>query len=82
MLITEKITMFIAAWMVFILIVTLDAKLEIFFILIFIGFLTVKVFTDRFTFTHLKNRMNIFIFVFFIVFMIIIGKKIISFLGI
>ncbi len=82
MLISEKITMFIAAWMVFILIVTLDAKLEIFFILIFIGFLTVKVFVDRFTFTRLKNRMNIFIFVFFIVFMIIIGKKIISFLGI
>ena len=82
MLISEKITMFIAVWMVFILIVALDAELEIFFILVFIGFLTVKVFADRFTLTRLKNRMNIFIFVFFIVFMIIIGKKIISFLSI
>lgn len=82
MLISEKITLFIAAWMVFILIITIDVKFEIFFILIFIGFLTVKVFADRFILTRLKNRMNIFVFVFLIVFMIIIGKKIISFLSI
>ena len=82
MLISEKITMFIAAWMVFILIIAIDVKFEIFFILIFIGFLTVKVFAGRFTITRMKNRMNIFIFVFLIVFMIIIVKKIISFLSI
>ena len=55
MLISEKITMFIAAWMVFILIITIDVKFEIFFILIFIGFLTVKVFADRFILTRLKD---------------------------
>ena len=80
MLVSEKITLFIAAWMVLILVIAIDVKLEVFFILIFIGFLIVKVFTDPFTLTNLKNRINIFIFVFFIVFMIIIGKKVISFL--
>jgi hypothetical protein len=82
MLISEKITLFIAAWMVFVFFVTIDSIFEIFFVLIFIGFLIVKVFTDRFTPTSLRTRMNIFIFLFFIVFIFLIGKKIISFLSI
>jgi hypothetical protein len=82
MLISEKITLFIAAWMVVVFFVTIDAILEVFFVLIFIGFLIVKVFTDRFTLTNLRFRMNILIFVFFVVFIFLIGKKIISFLSI
>lgn len=82
MLISEKITLFIAAWMVAVLILTIDAIFEIFFILIFIGFLIVKVFTERFTLTNVRFRINILIFMFFIIFIFIIGKKIISFLSI
>lgn len=82
MLISEKITLFIAAWMVVVFFVTIDAILEVFFVLIFIGFLIVKVFTDRFTLANLRFRMNIIIFVFFIIFIFLIGKKIISFLSI
>ena len=82
MLISEKITLFIAAWMVFVFFVTIDAILEVFFVLIFIGLLIVKVFTDRFTLTKLRFRMNIIIFLFFIVFIFLIAKKIISFLSI
>lgn len=82
MLISEKITLFIAAWMVLILFATIDAMIEIFFILIFIGFLIAKVFTERFTLTNLKIRMNIIIFLFFIAFSFIIGKQIIGFLSI
>jgi hypothetical protein len=80
MLISEKITLFMAAWMIIIFFLTIDAIFEIFFILIFIGFLTVKVFTDRFTITPIRNRMNFLIFLFFIVFSLLIGKRIISFL--
>jgi len=80
MLISEKITLFIAIWMVIIFFLTIDTIPEIFFILIFIGLLIVKVFTDRYTPTPLRIRMNIFIFLFFIVFSLIIGKRIISFL--
>ena len=80
MLISEKITLFMAVWMVIIFFLTIDAIFEIFFILIFIGVLIVKVFTDRFTITSLRIRMNILIFLFFIVFSLLIGKRIISFL--
>jgi len=80
MLISEKITLFMAIWMVIIFFLTIDAIPEIFFILIFIGFLIVKVFTDRYTLTPLRIRMNILIFLFFIVFSLLIGKRIISFL--
>jgi len=82
MLISEKMTLFIAAWMVFVFFVTIDAILEVFFVFIFIGFLIAKVFTDRFTLTNLRFKMNVLIFVFFIVFIFLIGKKIISFLSI
>ena len=80
MLVSEKITLFMAVWMVIIFFLTIEAILEIFFILTFIGVLIIKVFTDRFTLTPIKIRMNILIFLFFIIFSLIIGKRILSFL--
>jgi hypothetical protein len=80
MLISEKITLFMAAWMIIIFFLTLNAIIEIFFILIFIGLLIVKVFTDRFTQTYLKIRINILILLFLTIFSLFIGKRIISFL--
>ncbi len=80
MLISEKIILFMTAWMILIFFLTLNAIVEIFFILIFIGFLLVKVFIDRFTRTNLKNRINILILFFLIVFSLIIGERILSFL--
>ena len=82
MLISEKITLFMAIWMVIIFFLTINAILEIFFILIFIGLLIVKVFTDRYTLTPLRIRLNILIFLFFIVFILLITKRIISILNI
>ena len=82
MLISEKITLFMAIWMVIIFFLTIDAIPEIFFILIFIGLLIVKIFTDRYTLTPLRIRLNILIFLFFIVFILLITKRIISILNI
>lgn len=79
---SEKITLFVAAWIIVALFITGNADLEIFFVLIFVGLLIVKEFTDRFTTVHIRHRMNVFIYVFAIVFIVIIGKKIISLLGI
>jgi len=81
MLITEKITLFMAAWMIFIFLLTINIQLEIFFILIFLGFLIAKVFTAQFTPIHLRVRMNLFILIFFIVFIVIISNKIINILN-
>ena len=82
MLMSEKITLFIAAWMIITFLLTMDTHIEIFFILIFIGFLIVIIFTERFALNRFKYRMNIIIFILLIVFIIIIGKTIINFLNI
>ena len=80
-----QITLIITAWilvMFYITGITGKANLEMFFILIFIGFLIVKELTYEFTAVHVKNRMNVFISMFIIVFIVIITKKIISIAGI
>jgi len=81
MLMSEKITLFIAAWMIIIFLISIEIEFEIFFILILIGFLIVKVFTNNLTLSYLKIRMNIFAYAFFIIFIIIIGNKIINILS-
>jgi len=82
LLISEKITLFVVAWVVLMLFVTGDANIEIFIILIFVGLLIAKELTDRFTDIHLKHRMNIFICVFLIIFIAVVGRRIILFLGV
>jgi hypothetical protein len=80
MLLSEKITIVIALWILFVTIVTGVDNLEIFFILIFIGVLIIRELTDVFTSSDLKNRMNLFIYFFLIIFVVIVGRKIMSIL--
>jgi len=82
MLVSEKITLIISIWILTVLIITSDSNYEIFFILIFIGILIIRELTDVFTTFNLKDRMNIFIYIFIIVFIIIVGQKIINILNI
>lgn len=82
MLMSEKITLFIAGWILFVLIITDDANLEIFFILIFIGVLIVRELTDVFSSVNLRDRMNIFIYIFLIIFMVIVGKKVLTIIAV
>jgi len=81
-LMSEKITLIVVAWILIVLLITSDTNLEIFFILIFIGVLIVRELTDIFTTVNLKDRMNVFIYMFILVFIIIVGQKIINILGI
>lgn len=82
MLMSEKITLFVAVWIIVALFITGDADLEVFFVLVLAGMLITKEFTDRFTTVLIRHRMNIFIFLFIIVFILVVGKKIISLLNI
>lgn len=82
MLMSEKITLFAAVWIIVALFITGDADLEVFFVLVLAGMLITKEFTDRFTTVLIRHRMNIFIFLFIIVFILVVGKKIISLLNI
>ena len=82
MLMSEKITLFIAGWILFVLIITGDENLEIFFILIFIGVLIIRELTDVLSSTNLRDRMNIFIYIFLIIFMVIVGKKVLTIIAV
>jgi len=79
---SEKIALVISIWILFVLLITGDANLEIFFILVFIGILIIRELTDIFTTTNIKDRMNLFIYIFLIVFIVIVGKKVLNVLGI
>ena len=82
MLLSEKITIIIGLWILFVMIITGEGNLEIFFILIFIGVLIIRELSDIFTTTDLKQRMNLFIYLFLMVFILIVAKKIISILSV
>lgn len=77
-LLSEKITLIISIWILFLLLITETSNMEIFFVAIFIGLLVIKELSDEFTSKNLKYNLNIFIFAFLMVFIAIIGKKIIS----
>jgi hypothetical protein len=76
---SEKITLYMAVWMIFLLFVISDVELEIFFILVVLGFIIIKELTDRFTTRLFKFKMNVFIFLFMIVFIILVLARIINF---
>jgi hypothetical protein len=78
MLISEKITLVIALWILLVLLITNDTDLELFFVLIFIGVLIIRALTDVFITTTLKHRMNLLIYIFVIIFVVIVGNKIIT----
>jgi hypothetical protein len=80
MLISEKITLAIITWIFLALLITPDTDLDLFFVLIFIGVLIIRALTDVFIPKTLKLRMNLIISVFLIIFVAIIGNKIITIL--
>ena len=82
MLLSVKITLVVTAWILVVLFLTGQENLEIFFILIFIGVLIVRELIDVFSTVNLKDRMSVFIYIFLVIFIFIVGQKIINILGI
>jgi hypothetical protein len=82
MLLSEKVTLVITLWILLVLLFTNDTDLELFFVLIFIGVLILRALTDVYITTTLKHRMNLFISLFIIIFMVIVGNKIITILAV
>lgn len=78
MITSEKITLVIAFWVLLVLLITKDTDFELFFVLIFIGFLIIRALSDVFIPANLKFRMNLIIYVFIIIFIFIVGRKIIT----
>ena len=78
---SKKITLFVIIWIIVALFITGDSAIEIFLILILVGLLIAREFTDRFTTAFLKNRMNIFIIVLIIIFLFLVGIRLINYVG-
>ena len=79
---SEKITLIISIWILFVLIFTGRNNIELFLILIFIGIIAIREFADFFTSVNIKDRLNIFIYTFIVIFLVILGKKILTILSI
>ena len=77
LLISEKITLIVTAFILISLIITIDIALEMFFALIFIGILIGREFTDKIINMKLKTRFDAFIYLCVIIFIVLIGKNII-----
>jgi hypothetical protein len=76
---SEKITLVMIVWMLVMFFMTGEEDLEVFFVLMLIGMLLVREFADDFITVHLKHRMDGFIYVFLIIFIVITGEILISF---
>ena len=79
--ISDKITLTLVIWILFLFFITSDVELEAFFVLIFIGMLVVRELTGELTTIRLKHRMDGFIYLFLMAFIWIIGEKIINVLN-
>ena len=80
MLISEKITFSISLWIVLTLLLTGNENLELFFVLILIGILIIRELSNIFITPNIKDRLNLFIYIFIVIFIIIVGKKIVDIL--
>lgn len=77
-----QITLVMTIWILLMFFITGNASLEIFFTTVILGLLVIKELTDEFTNLYLKKRINIFIFIFFLLFIVIAGERIVSILNI
>jgi predicted RNA-binding Zn-ribbon protein involved in translation (DUF1610 family) len=76
--ISEGITLFLILWVGFFYFITIENSIEIFFIVTYLGILMIKVISNELLTLQVKQRMNILVVAFLLVFIIIVIKRIIS----
>ena len=81
LLFSEKLTLVLSIFILFIFLITDTSSLELFFILIYLGLLIIKELTKDFTPTYLERKLNVFVIGFFIIFIIIIIKRVMAIAG-
>lgn len=74
-----KIIVIIITWILLMFLLTINVDLEILFVLILLGILLIKEFTDKLTSSSFKKRLNIFIFSSLLIFLVLVIKRIINF---
>ena len=79
--IQERIALVLIAWTLLLFLITGPDQIEIFFILVFIGFIITRELTDTLISKPLKHRLDAFIIIFLIAYIFIISEKIINVLN-
>ncbi len=64
------------AWVVFALLLALDAGVEVLLTLILIGVLIIRELTDSFTPIRIRERVDLFVYTFLVVFAIIVVRRV------
>ncbi|HUS56995.1 MAG TPA: hypothetical protein VMY17_03145 [Thermoplasmata archaeon] len=73
---SEKIVLAMFAWVVFALLLALNAGVEVLLTLILIGVLIIRELTDSFTPVRVRERVDFFIYTFLVVFAIIVVRRV------
>ncbi|MDG6219563.1 MAG: hypothetical protein QCI00_09015 [Candidatus Thermoplasmatota archaeon] len=73
---SNRISIVLILWTLFLFIIT--AEIEIYFILVFIGVLITRELTDLYTSDLYKKRLNAYIILFLLAYVVLIGQKIIE----
>ena len=81
LLFSEKLALVLNILILFIFLITDTSSLELFFILIYLGLLIIKELTKDFTPIYLERKLNMFVIGFFIIFIIIIIKRVMTIAG-
>lgn len=76
MLLSEKLTLVMILLTIFFLVISFGSGVEIFVILILIGVLIIRELVDMFAPSELKERINFFIYIGLIIFIVIVVNKV------
>lgn len=79
---SEKITLLIITATLFLYLITISADIQIYLVLLYLCLLIIKELIDEFTPAIVKKRLNVFVMVFFFIFIMIIAERIITIIGI
>jgi hypothetical protein len=76
-----KIALVLIVWTLLLYNITGENQVEIFFILVFIGFIIVRELTENHSTISIKHRLDGFIIIFFLAYAILVSEKIINILA-
>lgn len=74
----NHIILAMSLWVIFLFVITGNSPPEIYFLMIAIGITAIKELTNEIITPELKKKLNIFVFLFFLIFLAIVTQKIIS----
>jgi DNA-directed RNA polymerase subunit RPC12/RpoP len=76
--VAEKIALILILWIVFIYVLTGVNDIDIFFIFVYLGILLMKVFSTDYISSRLKQKINVFVIAFLVIFIIVIARRILT----